>query len=526
MSSTLFTDALFRTLDPRRPTAEALLAEGGRVVAAGTVAQLRERAPRGTQEVALGGGAVVPGFADAHIHTASLARAMHSVGLHAARSLDEALATLGVHVSGPDGDGWVFGGWWDCNRWDVPVQPDRHSLDSVCPHRPVALTSADGHTVWCNTVGLRRLGIDAATPDPAGGEYVRDAAGDPTGILRESAVFRIRVLEAREGVGALPHQLAAVQARLLANGVTSVHDIDGPDALAAYEALRADGRLALRVNKLLMVDGLDAAIAAGTRTGDGDAWIRTGAVKVFSDGAAGSHTCHMSEHFPGDEHDFGIEVTPYAELVALARKAAGAGISLAVHAIGDRANQLVLDVLTEIRDVTARHGLRHRIEHAQFLRHPDVARFAELDAVASMQPQHCPSDYQLRSLLEGRDLAAYAWRSLLEAGAVLAFGSDAPVEEPVPLLGLHAAVTRTTPAGEPSGGWDPHERITAEEALRAYTAGAAYASGEESAKGILAPGMLADFAVLDVDPLACEPDALLEASVTRTVVDGVLRHTA
>ncbi|GAB2732485.1 amidohydrolase [Sinomonas soli] len=526
MSSTLFTDALFRTLDPRHPAVEALLVEDGLIVAAGTVAAMRERAPRGTEEVSFGGGTAVPGFADAHIHTASLARAMHQVDLHAATSLEEALERLRPVVAEPASTGWIFGGWWDSNRWSVPVQPDRRSLDSVCGDRPAALTSADGHTVWCNTAALRRLGIDATTPDPVGGEYVRDPHGDPSGILRESAVYQIRDLEAREGAATLADQLAAAQEHLLAAGITSVHDIDGPDALAAFEQLRSEGRLSLRVHKLLLADGLDAAIAQGIRTGDGDEWISTGAVKIFADGAAGSHTCHMSEHFPGDEQDFGMEVTPYPELVDLVRTASEAGLAVAVHAIGDRANQLVLDALAANLGVSARHGIRHRIEHAQFLRREDVARVAELGVVASMQPQHCPADYPLRSLLAGRDLAAYAWRSLLDAGAVLAFGSDAPVEEPRPLLGLHAAITRMTPAGEPSGGWDPHERITAEEALHAYTVGTAYASGEEDLKGRLAPGMLADFAVLDTDPFACTPDALPEAKVTATVVGGQVRHSA
>lgn len=526
MSSILFTDALFRTLDARLPVAEALLVDGPKIVAAGTLAELRERAPHGTEEVALGGGTVVPGFADAHLHTASLARAMHQVDLRSARSLEDALATLRPAVADAASGEWLFGGWWDFNAWADPLQPDRHSLDAVSPRRPVALTSADGHTVWCNTSALARLGLNAATHDPVGGEYVRESDGSPSGILRESAVYQIRELEAREGAGTLPDQLAAAQQRLLAAGITSVHDIDGPDALAGFERLRAQGRLAVRLNKLLLVDQLDDAVAAGVRTGDGDEWIRTGAVKIFADGAAGSHTCHMNEHFPGDEHDFGIEVTPYPELVGLVRRASEAGLAVAVHAIGDRANQLVLDALTEIRELTAQQGLRHRIEHAQFLRRADLARFAELGVIASMQPQHCPSDYGLRSMLESRDLAAYAWRSLLDAGARLAFGSDSPVEPALPLLGLHGALTRTTPAGEPSGGWDPHERLAAEEALRAYTVGAAYASGEEDIKGRLVPGMLADFAVLDLDPLVCEPDALLAGGVVATVVGGVVRHSA
>lgn len=520
----LYANATVYTLDPRQPIAGALLVDGGTILAAGSVAQLKAHAPAGTQTVDLENRFVVPGFSDSHIHTASLARSLHEVDMRNARSLEQALEELrGVSGRYRDGE-WIFGGWWDFNKWDVPALPELSSLDSICPKNPVALSSADGHTMWVNSAALQELGIGAATPDPAGGEIVRDAAGNATGILRESAVFPVRAVAASGASGNLLEQLEAAQRYLLSMGLTSVHDIDAGDALAAYSQLRAEGKLDLRLHKVMALDDLDAAIKTGIRTGQGDSWIRHGAVKIFSDGAAGSHTCHMSEAFPGSGHNLGMEVTPYPELLALATKAASAGIAVAVHAIGDRANQLVLDALAGIAPLTRRHGLRHRIEHAQFMQRADVKRLADLGVVASMQPQHCPSDLPLLGMLEGRSLAAYAWRSLLDAGATVAFGSDSPVEIPNPFHGLHAAVTRTTADGQPDGGWDPAERITVAEAVYAYCAAPAYASGEERLKGRLQAGMLADFAVLDTDIFHAPPAEIRETQVLMTAAGGAIRY--
>jgi predicted amidohydrolase YtcJ len=523
VTATLFANATFHTLNQDQPRAESLLVKDGVIVAAGTAAQLRAHAPAGTKTVDLGNAVVIPGLTDAHIHTASLARSMHEVDLRHARSLAEALA--GVSEVKPryrEGE-WILGGWWDFNAWEVPVQPDRASLDSLCPRNPVALTSADGHTVWANSHALQLLGITGTTPDPAGGEIVRDAHGDATGILRESAVYPVRKLAASGISGNLADQLREAQQYLLSLGLTGVHDIDGADALEGYRQLRDEGMLALRVHKLLAQDDLEAAILGGIRTGQGEAWIRHGAVKIFADGAAGSHTCHMSEPFPGST-SHGMEVTAYPELLRLAKGAATAGIAVAVHAIGDRANHLVLNALEDIQNITAQHNLRHRIEHVQFLKPADVPRLSTLGVVASMQPQHCPSDLPILGMVEGRDLASYAWRSLLDAGATVAFGSDSPVEVPNPFHGLHAAITRTTAEGKPDGGWEPQERITLEEALHAYCSAPAYASGEENIKGTLSPGMLADFAVLDTDIFAVGPAELRETKVLMTVTGGSVRY--
>jgi predicted amidohydrolase YtcJ len=324
--------------------------------------------------------------------------------------------------------------------------------------------------------------------------------------------------------GDLVSQLRSAQNALLSYGVTTVHDLDGEDVRSAYLELHGRDELDIRVHKSIPMEYLDEAIAEGRVTGAGDDWFSTGPVKIFSDGALGSHTSHMGEDFVGQSGNHGMEVVPFDDLVALVGKAVGAGIAVATHAIGDQANHLVLNAYERHLDASRRKGLRHRIEHAQHIRRADVPRFAELGVVPSLQPTHCTSDIALSdSLLAGRDLANYAWRSLSNAGANLAFGSDAPVEHPNPFLGIHAAVTRQTVEGEPTGGWEPQERVTVAEAIVAYSYGAAAASGT-SDRGQLTVGSLADFIVVDVDPFTAELDRLPEISVLAAIVGGKVRY--
>ena len=522
----LYVNATFHTQWDGCPRAAGLLARGENIVALGTPQELRAQATGAVETIDLGGATVIPGLTDAHIHTANYARELAAVDLRGTGSLAEALERIRAHAATlPDG-AWIFGGRWDFNSWDVPVQPDKAALDSVTGSHPAALPSIDGHTVWANSAALAIAGIDATTPDPIGGEMVRTPDGEPTGILREAAHAPLSDIMHGGAAGDLESQLASAQQRLVAAGLTGVHDFDGDECRTAYEALRARGDLRLRVHQSIPATSLDRAIEAGVATGDGDVWLRTGPVKLFSDGALGSHSSHMSSPFPGEDGNTGLEVTPYPELLSLARRAADAGIAVATHAIGDRANQLVLDVYEELAGIPlAAAGLRHRIEHTQHLRPQDVARVARLGVIPSMQPTHCTTDITLAStLLAGRQLASYAWRSLIDAGATPAFGSDAPVEAPDPLHGIHAAVTRQRPDGEPAGGWQPGERITVAEAIAGFTIGAAYASGEEALKGRLRPGMLADFTALGADPYAVDPGDLRDLPVRATAVGGVLRY--
>ncbi|WP_377273671.1 amidohydrolase [Peterkaempfera sp. SMS 1(5)a] len=511
----VFRNARIYTGDRAKPLVQALAVDGETIVAAGEESEVRKAVGPSAELVDLDGAAVLPGLNDSHIHTANYARGLSEVDLRDARCLEEALAAISEHAMRLAPGAWLFGGRWNSNTWERPVQPDRLALDAVCPDRPVALPSIDGHTVWVNSVALRMVGIDRTTPDPVGGEIARDAAGEPTGILRESASYPLRELMTG---GELRPQLRAAQEELLALGLTSVHDIDGEDCRAAYLEMYGAGELKLRVHKAIPVKHLDAAIEEGRFTGQGDAWFSTGPVKLFSDGALGSHTCHMSRPFSGDSHNVGIAVTPYDELLRLIRRANAAGIAVATHAIGDQANHLVLDAYEE---VGTRGRLRNRIEHAQHLRRADILRMARLGVVASMQPVHCTSDIDLvDSLLAEQQLSSYAWRTMLNTGVPLAFGSDAPVEHPNPFPALHAAVTRTRSDGTPPGGWQPQERLSMAEALTAHTLGSAYASGEEAVKGVLAPGRLADLIAVDTDPFV---DPVLHTQVLTTVVGGEVR---
>jgi predicted amidohydrolase YtcJ len=503
----------------RGAPAQAMAVRAGRVVAIGTEADVRDAVGGPTELVDLDGACVVPGFYDAHIHTVGVTRSRSAVDLRGAGSLAEALDRITGFLPRLTPAAWLVGGRWDSNRWADPVQPDRRDLDAVCPDRPAFLQTVDGHTAWVNSAALGVGGIDRDTADPIGGQIVRDAAGEPTGILREAAQDELRALAGASDARDLAEQLGATQDYLLAKGLTSVHDIDGEDARAAYLKLRDQGRLKLRVHKAIPVTALESAIAEGRHTGDGDDWVRTGPVKIFGDGSLGSRTCHVGQPFPNGSR--GIAVTPQDELRRLVWRATAAGIAVATHAIGDQAAHLVLDAYQE---VAGTHRLRLRMEHAQHLQPGDLPRMSRLGVVASMQPTHCTSDIELvERLLGDRPVASYAWRSMLDAGVPLAFGSDAPVEEPDPLLGLYAAVSRTRPDGTPPGGWQPEQRLGVHEALRAYTIGAAYAAGEDRDKGALTPGRLADFVLLDTDLMRCDVSEIPRATVLLSAVGGEIR---
>ncbi|WP_212754508.1 amidohydrolase [Nakamurella aerolata] len=512
---------------PGQQPVTGLLVDGERIVAAGDATRLADDA---ATVVDLPGVAVIPGLHDAHLHTAGYARSLTEVDLRDADSLDEVLRRVAAHAATLPPGAPLTGGGWYADSWQQRTLPHRTQLDALLGDRPVLLSSKDEHSVWANSAMLRLAGIDAATPDPPGGSIDRDEAGQPTGILREHASrLGWDALSATysESSQALTEAVGGALDRLLSLGLTAIHDIDGEDARAAFAALHADGRLPLRVHKAIRVEHLDAAIAEGRRSGDGDGWLSTGPVKMFADGALGSHTCDMTTDFVGDPGNSGMAVTETAELAQRAGAALDAGISVATHAIGDHAAQRVLDAYQQVlgdRGGALPPGKKLRIEHAQYLRRQDLARMAGLGVIASMQPTHCTTDFELTDqLLAGHQLVAYGWKTLLDNGIALAFGSDAPVESPDPLPGLAAAVGRVRRDGRPSGGWQPAERLTAAHAVDAYTRGPAFAAGREHELGLLQPGYLADLVALDVDPLTAGPDELYAGRAEATVVGGVLR---
>ena len=478
-------------------------------------------APGGTV-LDLGGRCVLPGLCDSHIHFTSYALSRRKLDLAEAASLDEVLALVAERARETRPGEWIVGLRWDQERWPERRFPRASDLDGVAPDHPVMLRAKNGHALVGNSLALRLAGVTAATSDPPGGRIGRDAEGCPDGMFFEdSAMDLVTGLIPRRGPEETDNALREAFTSAWRVGLTAIHDVDGVPAFAAYQRLRAQGELGLRVVKFLPVDVLDSVLEVGLRAGLGDDWLRVGGIKVFADGALGSRTAAMLAPYAGEPQNLGVVTTDAHTLRALARRAAAGGLPLAVHAIGDRANRMVLDALAGVVRA-GKGGLRHRIEHVQLLHPDDVGRLAALGVVASMQPIHATQDCEMAERYWGdRCASGYAWRSLLEAGTVLAFGSDCPVEDLNPFVGIHAAVTRRRADGFPGPqGWYPRQRLTVEEAVRAYTLGAAYAAGLEDRLGSLSPGKLADLIVLDRDIFACDPMAIGKTQVVATMIGG------
>ncbi|MCT2022172.1 amidohydrolase [Kocuria marina] len=508
------------------PHPDAILTSDDRIVAVGDYQRLKDLAPLGTERTDLGGTYVLPGMGDGHIHSAMYSRSLIEPDMRHCTSLESALEVLRPFVERGMADEsitWIFGGQWNVNAWDVPELPDRHALDTVAPDLPVALGSLDWHTLWLNSKALQELGLDRTVKDPDGGEFVRDEHGELTGVIREAAAIPIRDGLMQSNVsGSIDDYLPLGQRELLKRGITSIHDIEGADCLYAYQKLRERGELDIRIHKVLRQEQVHDFIRRGIRTASGDEWISIGPLKLFADGALGSRTCHMSEAWPGTENH-GMTVTSPHELEHWIGLAASAGIATAVHAIGDQATTEVLDAFAKSQSIARVFGLRQRVEHAQYMKRSDVPRFRELGVTASMQPMHCTADIPMNDFLAERDLVAYGWNSLREAGAELVFGSDGPVEDPNPFQGIHAAITRTRD-GAPEGGWQPHERLPRAETVYYYTHAVARASYEENLKGCLAPGMLADFVSVDRDIFSEDAEAVKDTVVEATVVGAQIRY--
>lgn len=525
MSASLFIHPRIHTMADDRPVDGAIAVRDGRIVYVGAVDQARDALGASAEEVRLDGAAVMPVFHDAHIHLGNLARELVAPDLRGASTHAEVVARLRGYARTARVSDWVVGGRWDRNEWGDHGVPHRRTLDDIFGGTPVSMPSVDGHATWANTAALRIAGIDASSPDPAGGRIEREADGTPTGLLLESAAHRVRHIAEKSLDGFLPSLLGVVQEQLIAVGIGHVTDLDGEEVRDALLRMHASERLLLRVHKGVQAVALSTAIAEGRRTGDGDDRFTTGPVKFFADGALGPQTALMHEHFHGHPDNRGIAVTDPEELLAGVRRANEHGLAAATHAIGDRANTNVLDAYERVVPIARAAGLRNRIEHAQHIRPSDLPRLRAHGIIASLQPTHCTSDYPLSvELLGDRDTLHYPWRSLLDGGVALAFGSDAPVEPINPFYGVHAAVTRRTREGEPAGGREPHERLTILEALRAFTLGAAFAAGLERTAGSLEAGKYADFIVLDSDPLTMNPDELWKTAVSTTVISGSIVH--
>jgi predicted amidohydrolase YtcJ len=518
----LLYNAQVYTLDARQPTGSAILIDGNRVRAVADDADALLELARGAELVDLGGRAVIPGLTDAHIHLKHYATGLHKVDCETP-TLAECLRRVAERARTLPRDAWILGHGWNQNEWGGEF-PTALELDSIAPHHPVYLTHKSLHSAWVNTAALRLAGIAAETLDPTDGTIRRDEHGNPSGVLFETSAQLVSVLipdPSVEQIAQVIHEALPVLWRM---GLTGVHDFDQRSCFGALQILHRRGELGLRVIKSIPLDDLEDAVGVGLRTGFGDDFLRIGPVKAFADGALGPQTAAMLQPYEGETDTQGMLMLDAEELFERGRPAVENGLSLAVHAIGDRANHEVLDAYAQLRKLegSARVPLRHRIEHVQLLHPQDVSRLAELGVIASMQPIHATSDMQMAERHWGaRSAFSYAWRSQLEQGAALAFGSDAPVESPNPFWGIHAAVTRRRGDGSPGPeGWYPAQRLTVLEALQAYTHGAAYAAGVEDRLGCLAPRYLADLLVLDINPFTCEPAQLRDIRPLATMVAG------
>lgn len=511
-----------RTMDAAAPLVRAVAIAGDRVLATGADADmLALLAPQG-RGVDLQGRTVVPGLTDSHLHFLSFGLSLKQIDLAGISTLEAALARVADSAAQTPEGHWLRGRGWDHTLWAGGAFPTRHDLDRVAPDHPVYLRRKCGHAGWANSRALELAGVTAQTPDPPGGAIDRDSTGQPTGILKEKAMDLVARLFAEPSMDEAVGAIKAGMAHAHTVGLVGVHTMENATSLRAFQQLRAAGELTMRVLMQVPEENLDAAIQMGLQSGLGDERLRIGGVKLFADGSLGARTAYMLEPYEGEPHNCGIPVTDAGRLRELVGKASRAGLAAFVHAIGDRANREVLDAIEASRRAGEGPHLRHRIEHTQILHPDDMPRLAKLGVVASMQPIHAIQDMHMADAHWGaRSAGAYAWRSLLDRGAVLAFGSDSPVEDLNPMKGIHAAVTRRRPDGAPGAdGWYPQQRLTVTEAVYAFTAGAAYASGEEAIKGTLTPGKLADLVVLSQDIFAIDPMAILETQAVATMLDG------
>lgn len=533
------------TLVPGQLPARAIAIRDGRILAVGGEGKVQAAAGSRAEVINLQGRAVVPGLTDAHVHITAQGFAMRQVQLDGLSSYSAALDRIADHVTRLPAGSWLHGGRWNHMDWGG-AWPNRDDLDRICPDRPVFLSRKDGHSAWVNSRALELAGITDETADPFGGQIQRDSSGRATGILLETAMELVRTVIAPPTPEERREALRAAIDEGLSYGLTALqippgtNASDGRETLEDLQVLRERDQLRARCLAHLAGADLDLAISLGVRSGLGDYWLRVGGLKLFADGSLGSETAEMLTPYEGRRHS-GLATLAEEELHALVRRANQHGISVIIHAIGDAANRKVLDAIEQaqlasrpeamnngVESAWPQHptlALPNRIEHCQVVHAKDLDRFAALGVIASMQPIHATSDMLAADQLwGGRCALAYAWRSILDSGAILAFGSDAPVETLNPWPGVHAAVTRQRADGTPEGGWYSEQRLSVEESLRAYCHGPAIAAGEQEERGMLAPGMLADLVVLSDDPYRCAAAELQHINATMTIVDGLVAY--
>ena len=526
----IVTDAQIWTVDAARPTAEAVAVLGDRIVAVGPESEIAAwRGPK-TTVIDAHGKRLLPGFNDAHVHFVSGGMQLDSVQLNDATSAEEMKRRVGERAAQTPKGEWITGGDWDETKWNPPRLPTRELIDPVTGDRPVFLSRYDGHMGLANSAALRAAGITRATPDPAGGVIVRDQRGEPTGALKDAAADLmdrvIPPLNHEQRVRAVRRALA----HAASVGVTSVqHMVAEFEDIAVYAELLERGELTTRIYAAPLITQVDEVLKVGVRHAFGGPYLRIGALKAFADGSLGSRTAYFYEPFLDEPTNHGLlsdEMQPLSLMRERMMKADAAGLQLCTHAIGDRGISTVLDLYAEVERAHAGspEDRRWRIEHAQHMAEKDFERMGGLHVIASVQPYHAIDDGRWAEARIGHDRASrtYAFRTLLDHGVRLAFGTDWDVAPLNPLLGLYAAVTRATLDGKHPAGWFPEQKLTIQEAIEAYTMGSAFAEFQDREKGSITPGKLADMVLLSEDILTIEPAKIRDVKVLKTIVGGKL----
>lgn len=509
------------TGEPRRPWADAIAAEGERIVAVGSSAEIRKLASSATRVIDAKGMMVVPGFIDSHVHFLTGGYGLSSVQLRDAKTPAEFIARIKAYAATLPPGAWVTEGNWDHEQWGGEL-PTHDWIDSVTRDHPVWINRLDGHMGLANALALEKAGVARATAEIDGGTIVRAANGEPTGILKDNAQSLIDRAVPEPSIVQQDRALDAAMHYVAEQGVTSVTNMGTWGELAAFERAHRAGRLGTRIYAAVPLSTWERLRDTVAARGRGDAWLHFGALKGFVDGSLGSHTAAMLAPFTDAPKDTGLLVNTPEDLYSWTSAADKAGLHVIVHAIGDRAIRLQLDIFSRVAGENGTRDRRFRIEHAQHIAPADIPRFGAQGVIASMQPYHAIDDGRWAEKVIGheRGKGTYAFRSLLDAGARVAFGSDWFVAPPTPLEGIYAATTRRTLDDRNPGGWYPEQKITVEEALRAYTREAAFAEFMEKDKGSLARGMLADFVIIDRDLTKVKPETIRDARIMMTVVGG------
>ncbi len=522
----IITNAAVYTADKQRPKADAVAVIGDRIVAVCSRSEIDSWRGAKTKVIDAGGKLVLPGFNDAHVHFIQGGAQLEQVNLVDAATPDEFAKRIAAQGKKTPKGEWILGGRWDETKWPKPELPTKGLVDPLTGDTPMFVERYDGHEALANSAALKLAGVDAKTAEVPGGVVVRDASGNPTGVFKDAAMALIY-----KAIPPMTHEqrlrAAGVALKHAASlGVTSVQHMNPEFAdVAVYSELAEKGELTTRIYAVPMETEWRDQAKVGIRHSWGSSYLRLGAVKGYADGSLGSRTAYMFEPFIDDPGNRGLlsdEMHPPSAMHDRLMQADAAGLQLRVHAIGDRAISMILDIFADIEKANGYHDQRFVIEHAQHMAQQDFERFAKLHVIASMQPYHAIDDgrWAEARLGHGRARYSYAWRSFLDHGVMLAFGTDWPVAPLDPMQGLYAAVTRATLDGKNPGGWIPEEKITLPEAVEAYTVGAAFAEFQEREKGSITPGKLADMVILSDNIFDLKPESIRNVKVRTTIMGG------